>query len=213
MALVGILAVTVGVLVAVIGVLRLGWVAEFLSVPIISGLLGGVAVIIAVHQLPDLMGLPSAGGSTVHRVRAAVSGLHPINGWAVGIGVGMFTVVSAADLVDRRLPGALIELIASTIVVHRLNLQAHGVAVVGALAHHRPQLGLHGLSWAALGAVAPLRRCRRPGDREPDGGHDPRVRRPGRLSGRCKSWAAYHRPPAGRRWAAPNSPSKSSESL
>jgi sulfate permease, SulP family len=66
--LVGILAVMVGVIVVLVGVLRLGWIADFLSVPIITGFLAGVAVIIVVHQLPDLLGLPSVSGSSIHRL-------------------------------------------------------------------------------------------------------------------------------------------------
>ena len=66
--LVGILAVMVGVIVVLVGVLRLGWIADFLSVPIITGFLAGVAVIIVVHQLPDLLGLPSVSGSSLHRI-------------------------------------------------------------------------------------------------------------------------------------------------
>ncbi len=155
-ALVGIVAVLVGVVVALVGLLRLGWIAEFLSAPIISGFLGGVAVIIVVHQLPDLLGLPGAGGSTLHRVGTAVSDLHRINGWALGIGVGVFTVVFLADRVDRRLPGALVGLIGSTILVAALKLHAHGVTVLGAVPHGAPHLGLHGLSWSALVAVAPI---------------------------------------------------------
>ncbi|MBX7431855.1 SulP family inorganic anion transporter [Mycobacterium sp. Y57] len=154
--LVGILAVTVGVLVAVVGFLRMGWVAEFLSVPIISGFLGGVAVIIVVHQLPDLMGLPDAGGSTVHRVRVLVDDLHMLNGWALGIGAGVFILVVAADLVDRRLPAALAALIGSTVLVRWLDLDTRGVPVLGAVAHGAPQLGLQGFSWSALGEVAPI---------------------------------------------------------
>jgi len=57
-ALVGLLAVIVGVLVALVGILRLGWIAELLSAPIITGFLAGVAVIIVVHQLPDLFVCP-----------------------------------------------------------------------------------------------------------------------------------------------------------
>ena len=155
-ALVGILAVLVGMVVALVGLLRLGWIAEFLSAPIISGFLGGVAVIIVVHQLPDLLGLPGASGSTLHRVGAAVGDLHRINGWALGIGAGVFTVVFLADRVDRRLPGALVGLIGSTILVGALNLHAHGVTVLGALAHGTAHLGLHGLSWSTLVAVAPI---------------------------------------------------------
>jgi SulP family sulfate permease len=155
-ALVGILAVMVGVLVALIGVLRLGWIAEFLSAPITSGFLAGVAVIIVVHQLPDLLGLPSGGGSTLHRIGYAVTHLNLLNGWTLTIGAGVFAVVAIAEGVDRRLPGALIGLIASIILVSTLHLHTHGVTVLGALAHGAPHLGLHGLSWSALRSVAPL---------------------------------------------------------
>ena len=155
-ALVGILAVLVGVIVALVGLLRLGWIAEFLSTPIITGFLGGVAVIIVVHQLPDLLGLSAGNGGTLHRILLAASELHLVNGWALGIGGGVFAVVFVADRVDRRLPGALVGLIGSTILVSALRLDAHGVVVLGALAHGAPHLGLHGLSWSALGAVAPI---------------------------------------------------------
>ena len=109
-----------------------------------------------VHQLPDLLGLPGASGSTLHRVGVTLSGLHLINGWTLGIGVGVFTVVVVAERVDRRIPGALVGLIGSTILVGAMNLNAHGVKVLVALAHGGPHLGLHGLSWSALGAVAPI---------------------------------------------------------
>ena len=155
-ALVGILAVMVGAIVALVGLLRLGWIAEFLSAPIITGFLGGVAVIIVVHQLPDLLGVSTGSGGTLHRIRLATSELHLVNGWTVGIGVGVFAVVFVTDRVDRRLPGALVGLIGSTILVSSLHLKSHAVEVLGRLAHGAPHLGLQGLSWSALGAVAPI---------------------------------------------------------
>jgi len=154
--LVGILAVMVGVLVALVGLLRLGWIAEFLSAPIITGFLAGVAVIIVVHQLPDLFGLPAANGSTLHRIGVVAAHLGDTKGWALGIGAAVLAIVVAADRVDRRLPGALVGLIGSTVVVGSLGLQGHGVAVLGTLAHGAPRLGLFGLSWSALRSVAPI---------------------------------------------------------
>jgi high affinity sulfate transporter 1 len=154
--LVGILAVMVGTLVALVGLLRLGWIAEFLSAPIITGFLAGVAVIIVVHQLPDLFGLPAASGSTVHRVGVVASHLDRTNGWTLGIGVVVFAVMVAAGRIDRRLPGALVGLIGSTVVVGVLGLHAHGVAVLGTLAHATPRFGLVGLSWSTLGSVVPI---------------------------------------------------------
>ena len=154
--LVGILAVMVGVLVTMIGLLRLGWIAELLSAPIITGFLAGVAVIIVVHQLPDLFGLPGASGSTVHRITLVVTHLGDANGWALGIGAAVFAIVVAAERIDRRLPGALVGLIGSTVAVGALGLHAHGVTILGTLAHGAPRLGLFDVSWSAIGSVAPL---------------------------------------------------------
>jgi sulfate permease, SulP family len=153
---VGILAVMVGALVALVGLLRLGWIAEFLSAPIVTGFLAGVAVIIVVHQLPDLFGLPAVSGSNLHRIRLVAGRLGETNGWALGIGAAVLAVVVAAERVARKLPGALLGLVVSTVVVGTFGLHAHGVAVLGTLAHGAPHLGLHGLSWSALRSIAPV---------------------------------------------------------
>ena len=154
--LVGILSVTVGVFVVLVWLLRLGWIAEFLSAPIIAGFLAGVAVIIVVHQLPDLFGVQGAGGSTLHRLFVFVRHLGDTSGWSLAIGAGVFALVVAAERIDRRLPGALVGLLASAIVVAAFGLHAHGVAVLGTVAHGAPQFGLRGVSLSTLGKVAPI---------------------------------------------------------
>jgi high affinity sulfate transporter 1 len=154
--LVGILAVMVGVIVVLVGLLRLGWIADFLSTPIITGFLAGVAVIIVVHQLPDLLGLHSVSGSTLHRIGVVAGELSRTNGWALGIGVATFLVVAGAHLLDRKLPGALVALVGSTVLVAVLGLASHGVVILGSFPHGAPRFGLVGLSWSDLGSVAPI---------------------------------------------------------
>ena len=154
--LVGILAVAVGVFVGLVWLLRLAWIAEFLSAPIIAGFLAGIAVIIVVHQIPDLFGLAGASGSTVHRLAFTVGHLGQTNGRALGIGVAVLAIVIAAERIDRRLPGALVALVASTILVAAFGLQGDGVVVLGSVAHGAPRFGLVGLSWSTLGSVAPI---------------------------------------------------------
>ena len=155
-ALVGILAVMVGLLVALVGLLRLGWIEDYLSTPIITGFLAGVAVIIVMHELPDLFGLPAASGSTVHRMTALASDLGKSNGWSLAIGAAVFLIVIAAERIDPRFPGALLGLITSTVAVAAFGLHAHGVSILGTVAHAAPRLGLTGLSWSALSSTAPL---------------------------------------------------------
>ena len=154
--LVGLLAVMVGTLVALVWLLRLGWISDLLSAPIIAGFLAGVAVIIVVHQLPDLLGVRSGGGTTIHRVTAALSKLGHVNGWTLGIGLGVLAVVIAAERVDRRVPGALLGLVGSTALVAVFGLRGHGVAVLGPIAHGAPRFGLTGVSMAAIQRLAPL---------------------------------------------------------
>ncbi len=153
---VALLAVVVGVMVAAVGLLRMGWIADFLSAPIITGFLAGVAVIIVVHQLPDLLGLHGASGSTVHRLADVARNLGHTNGWALALGVGVLAVVVAVERVDRKLPGALIAMAASTSLVAAAGLRRHGVPVLGTVAHGAPHLGLSGVSWTAVGHLLPL---------------------------------------------------------
>ncbi len=154
--LVAILAVMVGLLVMLVSILRLGWIADFLSTPIVTGFLSGVAVIIVIHQLPDFLGLPSATGSNAHRVGAVFGHLGEVNGWTLGIGAGVLAVLFVSARVDRRIPGGLIGLIGSTVLVAALGLQAHGVAVIGTIHSGAPHVGLTGLSWSTLQNLAPL---------------------------------------------------------
>ncbi len=146
----------VGVLVVLVGLLRLGWIADFLSKPNITGFLAGVVVTIAVHEVLDLLGLPALGGTTVDRIAAIVGHIDLVNGWALGIGLVVLALVVAAERIDRRLPGALVGLIGSTAVVAAAGLQAHCVAVLGTFAHGAPRVGLMDLSWGTVGSVLPL---------------------------------------------------------
>jgi sulfate permease, SulP family len=154
--LVGILAVMVGALVALVWLARLGWISELLSAPIIAGFLAGIAVIIIVHQLPDLFGVHSGGGSTLHRIGSVVSHLGHLRVVTLVIGLGVFVLVVGADRIDGRLPGALAGLVGATIVVAAGHLDHHGVEVLGPFAHGAPRLGLSGVSWATIQKLAPL---------------------------------------------------------
>ena len=154
--LVPILAVMVGLMVMLVAILRLGWIAEFLSTPIVSGFLSGVAVIIIAHQLPDFLGLPPTVGTNQHRVVYVCTHLNDINGWSLAIGAGVLALMIVSARVDGRIPAALIGLVGSAALVGALDLQAHGVAVLGPIKTGAPQLGLTGLSWSTLQSLAPL---------------------------------------------------------
>jgi high affinity sulfate transporter 1 len=154
--LVSILAVMVGLMMILVSVLRLGWIAEFLSAPITTGFLSGVAVIIVIHQLPDFLGLPPTTGSDQHRFLYVVNHLSEVQAGALIMGLGVLAVMVVCARINRRLPGALIALIGSILLVNAFDLQAHGVPVIGTIHSGTPNFGLTGLSWTTLGNLAPL---------------------------------------------------------
>ncbi|HUE08730.1 MAG TPA: SulP family inorganic anion transporter [Acidimicrobiales bacterium] len=154
--LVSILAVMVGLMVMLVSLLRLGWIADFLSTPITTGFLSGVAVIIVIHQLPDFLGLPPATGSDQHRFLYVLNHLSEVQAGALVMGLGVLVVMIVCVRINRRIPGALIALFGSIVLVNAFDLQAHGVPVLGTIHSGAPHFGLTGLSWTTLGNLAPL---------------------------------------------------------
>ena len=145
--LVSFLALMVGVLVIGIGAFRLGWIAQFLSTSVITGVLAGIAVEILVRQLPAVLGLPGGGTTTVGRLRRVSGQLRHANGWSLGIAVIVLGVILVAERLDRRVPAALIGLVGSILVVAAFGLRSHGVVVLGALKGGPPSFAVPSASW------------------------------------------------------------------
>lgn len=146
-------ALVVGLMLLVVGGLRLGWVADFLPLPVVTGLLAGIGVQILLHQLPTVLGLPGGGTTAVGRVRAVVDQFGHLNGWALGIAAAVLAVVVVAEKFDHRIPGALIGVIGATALVGAAGLAGHGVHVVGQIHASFPSLGLPNASLHQLGQV------------------------------------------------------------
>jgi high affinity sulfate transporter 1 len=141
------LALMVGVVLAVVGLLRCGWISEFLSTPVVTGVLAGIAIEILVRQIPAVLGLPGGGTTTVGRLHRIADQLGHVNGWSVGIAVGVFAIMSVAERVDRRIPGALIGLVISLLIGSAFGLASHGVRVVGSIEGGLPTFGVPSASW------------------------------------------------------------------
>ena len=81
LALVAATAVVTGLMLVLIGSFKLGWLADFLSLPIVAGFMCGIGVIIIVHQLPRVFGVTGGGDSVVQRLNALFHNLHHVSVW------------------------------------------------------------------------------------------------------------------------------------
>jgi SulP family sulfate permease len=137
-----ILALMVGVIVAVSGVLKLGWIADLLSAPVITGFLAGIALHIALSQAPAVLGLPDGSGDVYRRAAQIWAEAGAINPVSAAIGLGVLAVTLASEKLSPRIPGALIALAGASLATAEFGLQRRGVAVLGAVPGGWPHIAM-----------------------------------------------------------------------
>ena len=136
------LGVMVGVLCIAAGLLRLGFVANFLSKPVIVGFMHGVALVIIGSQLPKVLGIRAEGETTLEQFTSLLPRLGDANLVALAIGVACFAVILLCRRFVPRVPGAVVALVGSLLAVVLLGLDRYGIAVVGRIPTGLPQLAL-----------------------------------------------------------------------
>jgi sulfate permease, SulP family len=146
-------AVVTGLAVLAVGLLKLGWIADFLSLPIVTGFLCGIGVIIFVHQLPSALGVPSGGTSVIQRVDWIAHHLAHVSAWSIALAAGTLVVMLVGEKINPRLPWALAAIAISTVLCETLALQNHGVTELGSVHVGPPTWRLHWLSSGQWGVV------------------------------------------------------------
>jgi high affinity sulfate transporter 1 len=124
----------------VFGVCRLGFVANFLSQPILVGYLNGIALIVLVGQLPKLFGYKGEAGGFLGKLVEFTRNIDNTHLPTFILGAIALAALFALKRWAPRLPAALIVAAASIVVVEVLHLQARGVAVLGAVPGGMPTM-------------------------------------------------------------------------
>src|ERR1700689_1348664 len=151
--LVAVTAVVTGLAVMAVGLLKLGWIADFLSLPIVTGFLFGIGVIIVVHQLPSALGIAHGGTTIVQRLDWVIHHLSSASGWSIALAAGTLAVMLIGDKIDARLPWALGGIVLATILCATLSLESHGVSELGTVIVGLPSWRLRWLTSGQWGLV------------------------------------------------------------
>jgi SulP family sulfate permease len=143
----------VGGLFLLAGVLRLGFVAQFLSRPVVEGFVFGLAIFVTVKQLPKLFGIEGGEGDTIHQLGHLVAHLGDTNGPTLAVGAGALVLLFAGERFFPRVPGGLLALVLGIAVSAAFDLSSHGVAIVGKVPSGLPSVGI---PHPPAGDIAPL---------------------------------------------------------
>ena len=147
-ALAGILALMAAGCLLLARFLRLGFLADFLSRTVLTGFLTGVGIQVAVGQIAGLLGIAGGGAFSVLQLANDWRQFEQINPYVLSLSATVLAVILGAKLVSKRLPGALIAVVGAIVASWALDLQAHGVHVLGAIPGGLPSPGLPKINWS-----------------------------------------------------------------
>jgi sulfate permease, SulP family len=124
------LAVLVGSFLLVAGIFRLGFLADFISLPILTGFKIGTGLVIAASQLGKLLGVSVSGDNFFQDVRSALQQLGEANAATVVLSLATIAVLLALRRFFPRVPGALVAVVGGILAVSAFDLVSSGVAVI-----------------------------------------------------------------------------------
>ena len=136
------LALLVGAMLVLASVLRLGFVANFISEPVLVGFKAGIGTVIVLDQIPKMLGIHFAKGTFFHNLFAIFQALPESSLPTLAVAAVMIALLLGFERLIPRAPAPLIAVAAGIFGAHFLNLQSHGVELIGTIPRGLPSLSL-----------------------------------------------------------------------
>jgi len=154
--IVALTAILVGIISVVAWLLKLGFLVNLISGPVMKGFLVGTGIVIILSQIPKLLGLSGAPSSFFQKIVFILQNLPETNLYALALGIGALLLFFALEHTFPRLPGSLVVVMLSIILVWLTGLEAKGVEIVGAIPQGLPEIGIPVFSPGQVELVFPL---------------------------------------------------------
>lgn len=149
------IALIVGILFLALGLLKMGWVANFIPAPVMKGFIQGLVWVTIIGQVPKLFGITGGKGNFWQKLGASIHQLPQSHLTTTVIGIASLALLLLLKKFFPKLPGALTAVIVSIIAVTVLGLESKGVDVVGEIRTGLPSLQLPAVSVAQLQSLVP----------------------------------------------------------
>ncbi|MDQ2881122.1 MAG: SulP family inorganic anion transporter [Actinomycetota bacterium] len=153
--LAGTAALLVGGLLILAWLVRLGFLANFLSRTVLVGFLTGVGIQVAGGQLAQMLGITAAGSHTAVAFIATLKAFPHTNVAAALVSLGVLVLVVGVRRLTRRIPGALIAVVGAIALSRTVDLTKYGVEVLGEVPHGLAQLTAPSVTPADLRLLLP----------------------------------------------------------
>lgn len=146
------LALGSGLVLIALGLLKIGWIAEFLSKPIVTGFVFGLTILVIIGEIPKMVGVPAPDTDVLGRIAALARGfLVDWNLATVVIAAVSLGVLFGLGAIWPRVPWALVLVVAAIVASSLADWEGLGIAVVGEVPAGLPVPGLPDIGVADLG--------------------------------------------------------------
>lgn len=137
------LALLVGIIQFGMGILRLGFVVNFLSHPVINGFTSAAAIIIGLSQIKHLFRINLPNSEHIQEMAVALyHNLGNMHGVTVGIGILGIIIIKYGKKIHPAIPASLVAVVVGILLVWGFDLASHGVKIVGDVPSGLPSLSL-----------------------------------------------------------------------
>jgi SulP family sulfate permease len=147
-----------GILLVIMGVVKMGAVLKYIPYPVTVGFTGGIAIIIAAGQLRDFLGLhmEKVPADFIEKIKAYSEHIGSITPAAALLGILTIAIIVLWPRVTRRIPGSLVAVLATTALVPLLNLPVETIGSrFGAVSNALPSLHLPVVDWNKIPQLIP----------------------------------------------------------
>jgi high affinity sulfate transporter 1 len=149
------LALIVGILFLLLGLLKMGWVANFIPTPAMKGFIQGLVWVTIMGQVPKLFGIAGGQGNFWQKLGAIIHHLPQSHGMTTVIGMTSLILLLLLKKFLPKLPGALTAVIVSILAVTVLGLESRGVDLVEEVQTGLPSLRVPVVSMAQFRSLVP----------------------------------------------------------
>ena len=147
------LAIAAGLVLVAIGVMRIAWLAEFLSKPIVTGFVFGLTLTIVIGETPTLLGIPKPSGNLIGVSVRTIQRIGETDVRTLLVGGVALAVIFGGRSITTRVPWGIVTLVGGVLASRLMDLPSHGVAMIGEVPSGLPPIGFPLIPRSDLGAV------------------------------------------------------------
>lgn len=145
-----------GVILIIMGILKIGSLIRFFPFTITTGFTAGIAVTIVIGQIKDFLGLTFLPGQpaveTLEKLEAIFKSISTVNVYALLVGLVCLAILIVWPKISERIPGSLIAVIAGIVIVKALHLRVNTIGDLYTISNSLPKLEIPQFSMALIRA-------------------------------------------------------------